>query len=259
MANHQIRTLRPHLVSTVIHFEQGYFQERIESGRLDLPAARAWFAGAQAAHEGGDAAEAFARGVVGLVAPSAAAAYPPTFTFDVERMDGLRDDLREATCLKICMLFFRQLTLGARRDLDPATCERVRAQVLAIVGDDDGVARWARGSSAVALHLAQQASEFHGHAGLADAARIRLAESWLARHLRPDSAIYARIEADVVRDVTDRVLHTAKAWAALAAFPAAQPADPHAPALDLAAVAQRVSHIAFLHWRIFGPLYLQPA
>jgi hypothetical protein len=257
VANHQIRTLRPHLVSTAVHFEQGYFQERLESHRLDMSEPRAWLQVALNTHQDPDPYITFTRATVHMLASAKQSIYPATFTFDFERLDGIRDDIREATYLKLAILFFRQLSLGAKRDLDVAAVETIRAQLLAILGEEDGLGphRWTKGANAIALHISQAAYEFSGHAGLVDATTVKVAENWFGKHLCVDSPIYTRVELDVLKDITALVLQIMKSWSSHSTAPIMQAADPTGCSVEFASISQRIAHIAFLHWRIFGNLY----
>ena len=260
VANHQIRTLRPHLVSTAVQFEQGYFQERIESGRLDMTEPRSWFQGAlKRAGQGADAYATFTRSITEMLAPSKSAGFPATFTFDIERLEGIRDDIREATCLKLAMLFFRQLTLNPNskrtRDMDAVTVETLRAQLLAILGEEEGPQRWIAGSRSVALHLAQAGHEFNGNTGLVDSNMVKVAEGWFERHLQFDSTLYKMVEQEIVKEVTALVLQVMKSWSSVSNAPIMQAADLTGSSVELTSISQRIAHIAFLHWRIFGKLY----
>lgn len=259
VANHQIRTLRPHLISTAISFEQGYFQERIDQGRLDMKEPRNWFANAVAARKTDEAPDhmaIFTGAAVDMLAPSQYAKYPATFVFDYERLEGLRDDIREATCLKMAILFFRQLTLSSKRDVDAATIDKLRTSIIAILGEEDGVHRWLRHSNAVALHVAQTAYEFNGSAGIADASTVKMAENWFAKHLQTNSPIYAHVEKEISKELTGMVLRIIKGWSSLSTFSIMQSADVTGSSMELASIAQRASHIVFMHWRIFGKMYL---
>ncbi|KAI5784688.1 T-complex protein 11-domain-containing protein [Geopyxis carbonaria] len=256
VANHQIRTLRPHLVSTAVHFEQGYFQEKIESGRLSMAEPRDWYQRGAAANPGStDPYVIFTRATTEMLTPSKYATFPGTFQFDFERLEGIRDDIREATCLKVAILYFRQHTAGSKRDLDQATINTLRAQLLAILSEEEGPYRWIKGSDAVALHIAQAANEFNGNRGLVDAKTVDMAEGWFMKHLRVDSNIYGLVEREVVRDITTLVLQVMKSWSSLSTSPIMQAAALTGSSFELPTISQRISHIAFLHWRIFGKLY----
>lgn len=260
VANHQIRTLRPHLISTAISFEQGYFQERIEQGRLDMKEPKEWYNKfvSTSKPETTDNLTSFTSAVVDMVTPSQYAKYPATFVFDYERLESLRDDIREATCLKLAILFFRQLTLSSRRDVDTATTEKLRTSILAILGEEDGVHRWLRHSNAVALHITQAANEFNGATGIADASLVKMAENWFAKHLQTNSAIYVRVEKGITEELTGMILKVMKGWQSLSTFSIMSTVDVTGSSMKLASIAQRASHITFMHWQIFGKMYRAP-
>lgn len=256
VANHQIRTLRPHLVSTAVQFEQGYFQDKIDSGRLDMSGPRAWFlTAAFAQKDETDPYMVFSRAVTEMLTPSRNATYPATWTFDVERLDGLRDDIREATCLKLAIVCFRHLTMGARRDLAPSDVKKLRETLLAILSDEEGPQRWNSGSDAVALHIAQAANEFNGKAGIPTVQQVDMAQGWFSNHLRLDSPIYKMVEREIVNDINKVVLPTMKGWANLSTSPIMQAADVTGSSVELESISQRIAYISFLHWRIFGKMY----
>ncbi|CCX33089.1 T-complex protein 11-domain-containing protein [Pyronema domesticum] len=268
VANHQIRTLRPHLVSTAVQFEQGYFQERIESGRLDMAIPRKWFS--ENMKDGVDPYIAFTQATIQMLAPSTyqptpaptssaytTTPYPQTFQFDFERLDTIRDDIREATCLKLAVLFFQQLTFGrSKRDIDAATIEGLRTHVLAILHEEEGSARWTRGSAMVALHVAQAAYEFNGNTGIVDAVSVKLAEGWFATNLEFSSPVYTIVEQNLLKEIATSVLSIMKGWSSLSVSPIMQAADLTGSSVQLTSISQRIAHIAFLHWRIFGKLYI---
>lgn len=239
-----------------MQFEQGYFHERIDSGRLDMRGPIAWFQRAAAnCDKGTDPYFVFSQAATEMLTPSHYSTYPATFTFDFERLDGIRDDIREATCLKVAMLFFRQLTYSSKRDLDQTALETLRSQLFAILSEEEGPYKWIKGSNAIALHLAHSAHEFSGNTGIVDSTTVKMAENWLSKHLRPESPIYQQIERGVVKDISTLVLDVMKGWSSLSTSPILQAAEMSGSALELPAIAQRISHIAFLHWRIFGNLY----
>lgn len=222
---------------------------------------RTWFQTAvKEADFGTDPYLTFTRATTEMLSPSKSIVFPATFTFDFERLEGIRDDIREATCLKLAILFFRQLTMGSKRanvkrDVDAATVETLRGQLLAILNEEEGPQRWTRGSNSVALHLAQAGHAFNGNIGLVDSTTIKVAENWFERHLQIDSALYQRVEQDVVKDVTALVIQIMKSWSSLSTSPIMQAADLTGSSVELTSISQRIAHIAFLHWRIFGKIY----
>jgi len=216
---------------------------------------RTWFR--NAIKDSTDPYNSFIRATTEMLSPSKSSSFPATFTFDFERLDAIRDDIREATCLRLALLFFQLLLRqpSCKRDLDAATIDSLRAKLLAILSEEEGPHRWIKGSNAVALHLAQAAHEFSGNSGLVDASTVRMAEGWFQKHLRVGSPVYVQVEAVVVKDVTALVQQVMKSWSSLSTSPILRAADLTGSSVELASIAQRTAHIAFLHWRIFGKLY----
>jgi hypothetical protein len=121
VANHQIRCLRPALIEDTIHFEQRFFLKKIESGKVSIRPALAWYQNAREivhrmydgassphAHAFGDMA-IFFEGLVHTLLPSTAPkTIPPTFIFDEDRILKLRSDLHDSICLEICMRKFEE-------------------------------------------------------------------------------------------------------------------------------------------------------
>lgn len=90
VANHQIRTLRPHLVATAVSFEHGYFLDKLEKGRLSLTPARSWFNTAVSnSKTETDPYLIFSRAGTEMLTPSRNVTYPETWIFDVDRLGVL--------------------------------------------------------------------------------------------------------------------------------------------------------------------------
>lgn len=217
---------------------------------------RSWFVKAvHAQKDETDPCMVFSRAATEMLTPSRYSTYPATWTFDVERLDGLRDDIREATCLKLASLCFRQLTHGAKRDFTPQYEKELLASLLAILSEEEGPYRWIKGSDAVALQVAQAAFEFNGKVGIPLPQDVQIAQGWFSKHLRADSTIYFMVERELVNEISKLVLHTMKGWATLGTSPIMQAADVTGSSVELDSISQRIAYISLLHWRIFGKMY----
>lgn len=253
VANHQIRTLRPHLVSTAVVFEQSYFQSRIEQGKLNTHHAKSWyqdfFRKYQETVGGEDHIDCFMRATLDMITPSRGSEFPATFQFDNERLDCLREDIREATCLKLCTFLFRQLAMGAKRDVDEQDVCRVMETISAVLGEEGGSHKFTHRSDDVALSIAHMAC-----GSFPSAAVIKVAENWLAKHLQMDSPIYKATELTIMKEIVSATQNTVRAWLSTAAFPISQVADCPSNAVTIKSIAQRLANIAYLHWQVFGKL-----
>lgn len=147
VANHQIRCLRPILIEDTVPFEQKFFVKKIQTGKLNLAAAKEWYQGAQlaAAREGMDAnlpctqvfgeTAVFFGALSKLLLPSTpiespsssaslnrapaegrpnATVLPNTFLFDEDRIMKLRSDMHDSICIEICMRQYEELEAMAR-------------------------------------------------------------------------------------------------------------------------------------------------
>lgn len=258
VANHQIRTLRPHLISTAVVFEQNYFQSRIEQGRLDTQEARQWYHDYFSKYKelGGadNHVDCFMQATLDMVTPSKESRFPSTFVFDYERLDCLRDDIREATCLRLCTLLFRQLALGVKREIEDKDIGRLMETISAVLGEEGGSEKYVQRSADVALSIAHIACANM----LPSASVIKVAENWLAKHLLMDSAIYKATELRVVKEIVCAMQQTVKSWSSPAAFPISQVAEMTGNTVTIKSVAQRLANIAYLHWQVFGKLVYVP-
>ncbi|KAI5809518.1 T-complex protein 11-domain-containing protein [Peziza echinospora] len=254
VANHQIRTLRPHLISTAVVFEQSYFQSRIETRRLETQVPKLWyqefFSEYKAKTGSEDHVDCFMRATLDMVAPSKAEGYHNTFVFDYERLDCLKEDIREETCLRLCNFLYRQLAIGAKREIEEKDMAKLGETISAVLSEEVGMDKYAQRSADVALSIAHIAC-----GGLIpSAAVVKVAENWLAKHLDIDSPIYRATENTVTKEIIAAIQQNIKGWSSPATFPIAQVADNTQHLTTIKSIAQRLSNIAYLHWQVFGKL-----
>jgi len=273
VANHQIRTLRPFLVSSAAEFEREHFQKRVAKGGFAIDEPQEWFQRVVVTYSSDEKCQDFqdylTRGVMDILTPtnSSLPLKPPaTFTFDFERLEAIKVDIREDTCMKLCLLLFRQLVLTTKckKDIGEDTTNELTATLQAIMGEEDISERWEKHSSAVALQIAQFATTFtHGKSTTSvypSASMVRMAETWLATHTRLDSKIYKMVETTIVNSIVERTGAILKAWS-VHKTPTLNNLAPSVMGLstEFAAVPQRLAKILNLHWRIFETMYLSSA
>ncbi|KAK6499556.1 hypothetical protein TWF481_009923 [Arthrobotrys musiformis] len=271
VANHQIRTLRPYLVSTAAEFEREHFQKRIHKGTLCISETQDWFHQLAAKHKALDESPDYIAiltiGVLERLSPSKSHIKPPaTFTFDLERLEAIRFDIREDVNMKTCLLLFRSLVSGLNKalEVDKDAYVALTAAIQAINGDEEVSERWQRNSSALALQIAQSATAFASgkpsSKSFPDAKVVKFAENWLAQHLRPQSALYQSFEQKVVEAIALKTQVILKAWSHHKAPNFEQVPDTvmGLPA-DFASIPQRLAKILNLHWRVFERLYISAA
>ncbi|KAK6358821.1 hypothetical protein TWF696_000003 [Orbilia brochopaga] len=271
VANHQIRTLRPYLVSTAADFEREHFQKRIQKGTLCVSETQDWYhelvAKRRAANEGHDYLEILTMGILDRLAPSKPHIKPPaTFTFDLERLEAIRFDIREDVNMKTCLLLFRSLVSGLNKnqEVEKDAYTPLMTAIQAINGDEEVSERWQRNSSALALQIAQAATSYAYGKGnsksFPDAQVVSFAESWLGQHLRPQSALYQSFERKVISAIGLKTQVILKAWAHQKAPEFDQiPNTVMGLPADFASIPQQLAKILNLHWRVFEKLYVSAA
>ena len=89
-----------------------------------------------------------------MITPSKESWFPSTFDFDYEILDCLRDDIREATCLRLCTLLFRQLASGVKRDKEEKDVCKLMDTISAVLGEEGGSEKYVQRSADVALSIA---------------------------------------------------------------------------------------------------------
>ncbi|KAK6347711.1 hypothetical protein TWF718_005548 [Orbilia javanica] len=271
VANHQIRTLRPYLVSTAAEFEREHFQKRIQKGTLCISETQDWYHQLATKHKAlndtPDYPSILTTGVLERLSPSKPHIKPPaTFTFDLERLEAIRFDIREDVNMKTCLLLFRSLVSGLNKSLevDKDAYAALTTAIQAINGDEEIAERWQRNSSALALQIAQSATAFASgkptSKSFPDAKVVKFAESWLGQHLRSQSPLYQSFEQKVIEAIALRTQVILKAWAHHKTPNFEQVPDTvmGLPA-DFASIPQRLAKILNLHWRVFERLYISAA
>ncbi|SJM88529.1 related to protein SOK1 [Zygosaccharomyces bailii] len=173
IANHQIRILRPALLSNSVEFEKQYFQSLMSSDRVDLKSSLVWFSRkfeesvSQGRLQRGQAAprdiyKLCIQSVISLLScRKMVREYPTSLSFDHARLILLRADIRQIVCLLICRLLFKQLVAndtlldkGAKSYIDSAgTLKRLKGEIVSIITDEHGNCRWTKNTMAIAIHL----------------------------------------------------------------------------------------------------------
>ncbi|RPA75502.1 Tcp11-domain-containing protein [Ascobolus immersus RN42] len=253
VANHQIRTLRPHLVQDSVNFEKAWFKAHLVSTDA-FKEAMLWYRKRynkynKDAHV--DTLQTFLRASVELLRPSSDERFPSTFTFDVERLAAYKEDVRDAVCLRVAMLLFRRLL---KRESTKEESEHLTRRLLAIL-DAPQSYRW-NAINDIALEIYKTASEFNQGASFKiDLKEIQAAEAWLVSNFQTKSAVFQILETRVLESVYSTVKESMKGWSALSTFPVGFTADVRGDTFEEANIGQRAFYVFFLNWRVFGQEY----
>lgn len=173
IANHQIRLLRPALITNTVEFERQYYQNILSIPNNKLKPSFDWFKKTynDEVSKGNliighttpqDVYRLHIRNVLSFAACQLMVReYPPLFSFDGSRLLLLRSELRQVSCLMICRLLFKQLvsqdeTLGPHAKVyvnDKYTDVQLKTDIISIVSEERGKCKWTKNTVPVALHL----------------------------------------------------------------------------------------------------------
>lgn len=285
VANHQIRSHRLTLVAETIDFHSVFYAKRIESDRLNPSLAKSWYKSARKTRS--DEVEApmstFIKALTLLIAPSAETAQiPVTFESDVDRLDTSRLDLKEISCIRVCLFLFHDLRrqLHSPAPVPAPVLEALCDDLQDLLGDEDKEHRWTAAGAAhehIAVFLLQRALALTGqtidptsdeHTRLIDFTAL-----FLQNNLVSQTRFYLAVEHSVLVSIQKLALEMAARWTspldmaellpqpggARAAGVASRRTALRPFSRDMDVVARRIAQVSWLHWKVFAPLVYLPA
>ncbi|CEP64251.1 Sok1p LALA0_S10e05930g [Lachancea lanzarotensis] len=179
IANHQIRILRPALLSNAVEFEKQYFQSLMTTNRVDLKSSFKWFQdkcveyqqSALESNQRYQAPEVYRfciRSIISLLScRKMVRDYPTSLSFDHARLVLLRADIRQIVCLLVCRLLFKQLVTNdttmdkpmKEHILNSYTNRKLKDEIVSIITDEHGNCRWTKNTMAIAIHFCKTISD----------------------------------------------------------------------------------------------------
>lgn len=177
--------------------------------------------------------------------------FPTTFAFDFARMAGFRAEVRQIVCLNICILHYSQLVrsqLAKKSNLNnlqrkaclnsalsTSNIEKMKKDILAIVGDDYGNSKWTKNTSNLALELSKRVelacipnkSNLNAANNSSSSTNmivpsedlIDMTNSLLVKNMQPKSPLYRLVEGKIVGSLMDLCNRSMNAIAALDKLP----------------------------------------
>ncbi|AET40068.1 Sok1p Ecym_5307 [Eremothecium cymbalariae DBVPG len=180
IANHQIRILRPALLSNAVEFEKQYFQSLMSSQQVNLKSSLKWFKDKyNESFRNGffrpdqvpktpDIYRLCIKSIISLLScRKMVREYPTSLSFDHARLILLRADIRQAVCLLVCKLLFKQLVANDTT-IDRAAKEyvisnysnrRLKEEIVSIITDEHGNCRWTKNTISIAIHICKTINE----------------------------------------------------------------------------------------------------
>ena len=270
------------MVDDTIHFEQKLFLREISNG-LDLTNVRSWFqhvepgSTVQAPQSSESRLSAFTRSTIDLIV-SGCGSVPPTFRFDVDRIAALQVEFdlsqKQATCAQV---FIETLTaLGCSGQPPIPVYKNLLYRISAVADYPRTNCDQLEAFTEIALEIVRAAYELTGNErfpeeNLVEATANKLLYAW-SDETEEFQAIQSILRDRLARSVDEGMaaivdktpLQILNYFDPVPLHP--RPITPFDPARDmrnaadnLQSVADRIAHIATLHWRAWGPiLYEQP-
>lgn len=291
VANHQIRNLKTLLIEDTVNFEKHYHLDRIVHGRtrVNINIAQNWYEdaidefGLQCTPRSRDASsfqtEVFTRAVIAILfGRDGRSEFPETFSLDYDRLQTLKAEIDDLVFFEVCMELFVILVkeLGYGGPISLKIGQQLRASISAIMGEavGHGPEQWMMNSEALSLEILRQASRL---AGLPPTHHFdRLAEA--NQHLRllfvnRFAHHAAQLEACLLPQILGGVdrynnssptdLFNNLVSVSPSVPPPTYPPQPfvsdtftfthlHPETAKLTELANRITHIVLLHWRVWG-------
>ncbi|KAK3071044.1 Protein SOSEKI 1 [Teratosphaeriaceae sp. CCFEE 6253] len=289
VANHQIRHMRPLLIEDTVNFQQRYNAHRISVGKIDAKKCQKWL---------NDEVEHLTMRSIELDKPlptqldaltsallrdilfNEASPCPPTFYVDLDRIRGVRSDIRSTICHELCREVLADMCPPhiSRADLLRAQ-EALQCTISAVVGISG---RFAERADNIAVEIVRFLLMLEGRYPPFDGTLLGIVEQKLEQTLQPASHAFDKL----ARGTCDRLLpklkvsidehmrmsaldlQDAMVLPTLANMPppplgfgavCAPPGPPkqYDPDED---IVRRLTHVICLHWQVFADLvYLAPS
>ena len=176
IANHQIRLLRPALLSNAVEFEKQYFNSLITSRNALLKSSLVWFESKMNEYVSAgqvvvadkdnitipEVYKACIKSVISLLScRKMVREFPTSLSFDHARLILLRADIRQLVCLLVCRLLFQQLVTNDATLDKPAkmyingtyTNKKLKDEIISIITDEHGNCRWTKNTLSISVHL----------------------------------------------------------------------------------------------------------
>lgn len=283
VANHQIRTLRPMLVDTAIDFEQDYYTQIMDKGKISLNDSLDWYKlnlarfkntpFATMDHVMADTNRCgFVWGLLKLLSCSSediVSEFPSSFGFDFSRLASFRAELRRVVCLHLCVCLYQQMlqTAGSgdpqkmRQGLQKDRIQKFKHDLLAIIEDSLGNSKWTKNTQVIALETAKRVHLALGAGAdcIPDSASVDMAYGWLSKHLQPKSDVYRLVEQKTISGLFETL---SRCVSVLSPLDSTSTCSTHCQELaspvqqEILSLADRVLVLIRFHWGVFGKFYV---
>ena len=279
VANHQIRHMRPLLIADTVNFQKRYNDHRIGLGKLNPDVSRLWLEQeydtlSLMGEEPLTYLDALTHAILrDLLFCSSTTSLTSTFYLDLDRLRGIRVDMHNVVCHKICGdVLVHLLAPGISRHETSKALTALRTSLTAIVGSQG---LWVEQVGNIAVEIVRLVLTLEGRAHPYDADLIRLAENKLQEDLEPTSSAFCMHAQDMLDRLlpkTKECVNTHCRMPAIELQDALVPPLPAAPnhSFGMGAICEpiaaakssdpdidlvrRFSHVIVLHWQVWADL-----
>lgn len=280
VANHQIRHMRPLLIADTVNFQKRYNDHRIGLGKLNPDVSRTWLEQeydtlSLMGEEPLTYLDALTHAILrDLLFCSSTTSLTSTFYLDLDRLRGIRVDMHNVICHKICGdVLVHLLAPGISRHETSKALTALRTSLTAIVGSQG---LWVEQVGNIAVEIVRLCLTLEGRTHPYDADLIRLAENKLQEDLEATSSAFCMHAQDMLDRLlpkTKECVNTHCRMPAIELQDALVPQLPAAPtnnSFGMGAICEpiaatkssdpdidlvrRFSHVIVLHWQVWADL-----
>lgn len=298
VANHQIRNLKSLLIEDTVNFETHYHLDRLVAGRarVNIQTAQKWYGSAteefatfctqqEASRRH---LEIFIRGVTAtLFGKDGRSDFPETLYLDADRLQIIKAEIEDYVFFEVCLDMFATLLkeFGYQGPSLSTARKQLVSSLTAIMGNTSvgyGPHQWMANSEALSLEILRQASTIACRSTIYDFDNLSSANQRL-RHLffgtfttqarnleaavlpmvlnimeKHNHSSPVELFNSLVPTTTSPTLPTTQLSPVLSTDTFSPPTLLHPDVRRLSDVANRISHIIILHWRVWGKIaYVQ--
>ena len=254
-------------VEDTIAFEQNDFLRRIASG-WDVRGAQLWFQNLR------EEDEESGSGLWILVKALTDAVvfyhqnFPPTLTLDYNRLRALQVDFQalvyQAACRQTLIKTLK--SLGWAGKVLQSSYTDLFSRVAVLISDQGLQYDYPETRGSVALEIVRAAYAICSKRELPTSKDLEFAENYLRHCCDPRERVFEDLRSSLATELKDKVNDEVFATGDLTPLHLMRRLVPQKPGFavqseneSLVHIAKRISHIAELHWRVWGPiLYEQP-
>ena len=273
VANHQIRTLRPMLVETAIEFEQDYYTQIVDKGKLNLNDSLEWYKNSLKEYKGdcndlNSNRSSFIFAILRLFSCASqeiVCEFPSTFGFDFSRLASFRAELRKIVCLNLCIGLYQQMIQASNLDpMNSSDFDKFKLDLLSIIEDSLGNCKWTKNTHLLALEISKRVEQASNPSTtLPDSNLIDLASNWLSKHLQPKSGVYKLLETKFINTLFNilnkaiNIISPLDSTTTCATMIGQSNNNMSSPLhKELVSLADKILVLIRFHWGVFGKFYV---